>query len=82
MVSSPNHTFSWAHAVVSLGGEYSDILALYVGADHFWGVQCLLGFSRKENESFFWGGGGMKKLLIYFGGNYKLGFLGGHFYTF
>ena len=24
----------------------------------------------------------MKKLLIYFGGNYKLGYFGGHFYTF
>ena len=23
----------------------------------------------------------MKKLLIYFGGNYKLGYFGGHFYT-
>ena len=24
----------------------------------------------------------MKKLLIYFGGNYKLDYFGGHFYTF
>ena len=24
----------------------------------------------------------MKKLLIYFGDNYKLGYFGGHFYTF
>ena len=51
--------------------DYSDILVLYVGAGHFWGVQnfkfqYFLWFSRKENESFL-GGGGMKKLLIYFG---------------
>ena len=70
------------------GGEYSDILILYVGADHILGVQnfkfqYFLGVSRKENYSFFWGGGlGMKKMLISFGDNYKLGYFGGHFYTF
>ena len=71
------------------GGDYSDILVLYVGAGHFWGVQnfkfqYFWGFSRKENESFFFlgGGGGVKKVLIYFGGNYKLGYFVGHFYTF
>ena len=44
------------------GGEYSDILVLYVGADHFGGVQSfkfqyLLEFSRKEHESFYGGRG-------------------------
>ena len=46
---------------LSGGGEdYSDILVLYIGAGHFWGIQnfkfqYFLGFSRKENESFFRG---------------------------
>ena len=67
------------------GGEYSDILVLFVGADHFWEVQnfkfqYFLGFSRKENES-FWRGGGLKNLLISFEGNYKICYFGGHLYT-
>ena len=52
------------------GGEYSDILVLYVGADHFWEFQnfkfqYFLGFSRKENES-FWRGGGYEEFVDIF----------------
>ena len=55
-IGSPNHTFSWAHAVVSLGGEYSDILVLYVGEDHFLGFNGFWGFHEKKMNLFFRGG--------------------------
>ena len=68
------------------GGEYSDILVIYVGSDHFFGFKTLnfntfWGFHKKK-RIFLEGVGGMKKLLISFWGHYKLGYFGGHFYTF
>ena len=62
--------------------DYSDILVLYVGAGHFWGVQnfkfqYFLWFSRKENESFL--GGGYEEIVDIFWGQLQIGLFWGSF---
>ena len=64
------------------GGEYSDILVIYVGSDHFWGFKTLnfntfWGFHKKKN--IFGGGGGYEEIVDIFLGPLQIGLFWGSF---
>ena len=64
------------------GGEYSDILVIYVGSDHFFGFKTLnfntfWGFHKKKN--IFGGGGGYEEIVDIFLGPLQIGLFWGSF---